>query len=916
MSLNVSKTHIGEWLSLLRENANIGFLILDGEGKILSADAKMLSIWEVLVSEDSNNESVEGRYINDVIRAVNSFSEVLLEVRKTGHICVNEYPFITKKGSSKWAMVEGWILQENDEDILTGWCWVDITSVCERTNSDYLKMFGDALSFIFKDIPLMFFFWEITEDNRTKILGVNKEGENVLGYSSSEVIGKDFLEFAIPEAWKPAVKKYVENMHLNPTPYLGEHPLFTRDGQEVSIRWLDVPIKLTMFNRIWVVSIGEDIRERVKMERELRESEERYRRIVEAIMDYFYHVKVENGKVVETRHSPGCEAVTGYTPEEFYANPYLWYSMVYDEDKEIVLNYANAITRGEFQGPIVHRIIRKDGQIRWIRNTSVLVFDREGNFVGYDSLIRDITEEVIAQDALKKSELFYRGIIENLAEGYFEMDLEGNIKFANPSFIKILGKSRLQSLLNRKFIEFVELDEQPKLVNLFNEIKEKKKGIRSCEWKLKLDKKDEERVVECSFFPLNSHRGKVKGISGILRDITERKRQEEHLRQIQKWESLGAIVGGIAHDFNNLLMVMQGHLDLEEAEFPFEVGDMPYGVLLHHAEIENAIYKAKELCKQMMIYAGKGFAVHKKIHNINSIIESMLPVLETTVKRKVKLNVNLCKDETKVLCDEVLIRQVVLSLVTNSVEAIGNKEGLIDISTRVIEYNKEMFSSFILDGKDLPEGKYVEVVVEDTGCGIEAKDINKIFEPFYSSKFLGRGLGLSSVLGIVRSHQGGMKVESKVGVGTKMYVVFPWISSDTPVETDLDEIEFEETDRYRKEVVLIFDKDTTISELTRRILDMKGFDALSVKNKIKAMEVMSSSEYEVKLLILNVSSQENEWKELLEEIKQKGIRIPIILSGGWSMDDIIEEYRDIAVGILRKPYLPNEIINIVKENWK
>jgi len=916
MSLKVSNVQMGEWLSLLRENANMGFLILDGEGKILSADAKMLSIWEVPFSEDSNNESVENRYINDVIHPIKSFTEVLEEIKKTGHICANEYPFITLKGSSKWAMLEGWILQENDEDFLTGWCWVDITPVCEQTNSDYLKMFGDALSFIFKDIPLMFFFWEITDDNRTKILGLNKEGEKVLGYSSSEVIGRDFLEFAIPEAWKTAVKKYVESIRLNPKPYLGEHPLFTKDGQEVSIRWLDVPVELTMFNRIWVVSIGEDIRERLKMERKLRESEERYRRIVEAILDYFYHVKVENGKVVETIHSPGCEAVTGYTPEEFYANPYLWYSMVYDEDKEAVLNYANAIAKGVYQTPIIHRIIRKDGQIRWVRNTSLLIFDREGNFIGYDSLIRDITEEVIAQDELKKSELFYRGIIENLAEGYFEMDLEGNIKFANPSFLKILGKTRLRSLLNRKFVEFVELEEQPQLLNLLNEIREKKKNIGSCEWKLKLEKMDEERIVESSFFPLNTQRGKVKGIAGILRDITERKKQEEHLIQLQKWESLGAIVGGIAHDFNNLLMVMQGHLDLEEAELPFEVANIPNGIALHHAEIENAIYKAKELCKQMMIYAGKGFAVHKKMHNINSIIESMLPVLETTVKRKVKLNINLCKDETRVLCDEVLIRQIVLSLVTNSVEAIGNREGLIDISTRVVEYNKEIFSSFILDGKNLPEGKYVEIVVEDTGCGIDAKDINKIFEPFYSSKFLGRGLGLSSVLGIVRSHQGGMKVESKVGVGTKMYVVFPWVSSDTPIETNLDEIELGEPDKCRKEIVLIFDRDTTIGELVRRILNMKGFDALSVRNKVKAMEVINSSEYEVKMLILDVGSNENEWKELLDEIKQKEIKIPVILSGIWSMDEVTEKYRDIIVGLLRKPYLPTEVINIVKENWK
>ncbi len=909
--MKLLKSQMEEWIKLLRKNSDIGFVILDGEGKILTADEKLLSIWDYPF-DDNKKTSIIGKYINDIICPIGSFSELLLEIRKTGYISIDEFPFRSYANSSKWAMLKGWLLQESDEDTITGWSWVDITPVCERTNSDYVKMFGDVLDFIFKNIPLMFFFWEITEDYRTKILGVNKEGEKILGYSSEEIIGKDYLDFAIPNTWQTAVKKYVKNMWENPKPYLGEHPLFTKNREEISIRWLDIPVELPMFNRLWIVSIGEDIRERLQMEHQLRESEERYRRMVEAITDYFYHVRIEDGKVVETVHSPGCEAVTGYTSEEFYQNPYLWYSMVYDEDKETVVNFANALTKGENPGPIIHRIIRKDGQIRWIRNTCLLIFDKEGKLTGYDSLIRDVTDEIIAQNALKKSEQYYRGIIENLAEGYLEIDLEGNIKFANPSLLKLLRKTKLQSLLNRKLMEFVPEEEQSKLLNLLNDIKESKQSINLCEWSIKTDDNSERKIVESSFLPIVSHQGKVKGFSGILRDITERKKQEEHIHQLQKWESLGNFVSGIAHGFNNLLMAIQGNLDLEEIEC-YTDSTFPYEVALYHSQIRNALDRAKELCWQLMIYTGKGFAIQKQKCNLNQIIKDILPILKTTVGEKIELNINLCEEDSKIICDEMLIRQVIVSLVTNSVEAIRDRKGTINISTRVVNYKKEMFSSFILDGKNLPAGKYVEIVVEDTGSGIRPEDLEKIFDPFYSSKFLGRGLGLSSVLGIVKGHQGGIKIESKAGEGTKMSIVLPFISSGTSEGKDSEEKKETIQDTERK-VILIVEPDFMLRELTKRVLSMKGFDVIAVENTEKAIEVITSSKYKVKLIVLNITIPDKKEKKLLADMKEKSINIPVVLCSTAFLESIAEEYKDLVICSLRKPYLPTEIINIAKKH--
>ncbi len=910
MCAKLSKGQLTAWLTLLKENANIGYFILDETGKILDVNHKILSIWEIVGEIEA---CIKNKTIEEIIKPVDSFSEILKEVQNIGHVYISEFPFITKDGSSKCGVLEGWVLQETEEGSITGWSLIDVTSICQKVKTEYIKIFEEVLNYVFKDIPLMFFLWEILEDGSTKVIGINKEGEEVVGCSSSELIGKDFLEFAIPEAWKNAVKKYIQEMKVNPNPYFGEHPLFTRRGEEVSVRWLDIPIKLPISNRLWVVSIGEDIRERKKLERELRESEERYRRMVEAITDYFYHVKIVDGNVVETIHSSGCEAVTGYTPEDFYNNPYLWYNMVYDEDKQAVLDFANALARGENRGPLVHRIIRKDGQIRWVRNICLLIYDKDGKLIGYDSLIRDVTEEIIAEEALKKSESFYRGIIEKLAEGYFEIDLEGKIRFANPSFLRIVNKPELKTVLNQNIIRFVSVEEQSKLLNLLEEIGEKKKGSGIYEWHVK-SVGQEEKIVEASFFPILTPRGKVKGFTGLLRDVTERRKQEEHIQQLQKWESLAKIVGGIAHDFNNLLMVAMGHLDMEEAELSIEVDRFPYTVQLHHSEIKDAIEKAKELCRKMIIYAGKGYALERKIHNLNRIIGMLLPVFETMAVKNIEIKLNLSDEKVNIDCDDVLIREVILSLVTNSVEAMENKAGTITIHTRVVEYSRDEFSSFVLDGKDLPEGKYVELVVEDTGCGIEPKNLDKIFDPFFSTKFLGRGLGLASVLGIVRSHQGGMKVESKVGEGTKMYVVFPYIPPDTVVEEKQEE-KVEETGKP-KEVVLIVEEDGMVGSLAQRILATKEFDSIWVDKPIKALERINSPGYKVKILILNIGRDDKEARELLSKIREMKNKPAVILWSGLSTEEVYDEYKDLVTGRLRKPFLASEIINAVKANWR
>ena len=903
MNPQLGKAQIKNWLNLVSSNLPIGVVILNEAGGIVEFNERIRSFWDCI-----SDEKLQGVKIDSLIKPFRPFSDILEHVRKTGHIEVDDFAYYTKGGKTKWAKLEGWILKEEKDGVITGWTWVDITSIFEKKQGEGINFIREILNTIFEEIPLMYVLWEVYEDFSTKILGFNHESEKVMGYSSAEILGRNFLDISIPEAWKEPLRKYIQEMRNNPKPYLGGHPLFNKKGEEIYIRWLDIPILFRVTSRLWIVSIGENMQERIETERKLRESEERYRRIVNSITDYFYHVKIENGVVVETIHMPGCEAVTGYTIEDFKANPYLWYEMVYDEDKPLVLDFAESLMRGENKGPITHRIIRKDGQIRWIRNMCLLIFNEEGKLVGYDSIIRDVTSEVIAQETLKKSEARYRNIIESLIEGYFEIDLNGNIRFANPALSEIFGFDDPKFLINKNLIDFIEVNEQSKVSNLLEEVKQSKKTTNLYEWSLTTKNGEVEKIVEASLLPILNQSGRVIGFSGIVRDITGRKRQTEQLWQIQKWESLGILVGGIAHDFNNLLMVMQGHLDLEEAEYPSD--RIPYEVMVHHKNIQDAITRASELCKQMMIYSGKSFAIQKEPEQLNDIIKNIKPVLETAITKKINLDINLCKEDTTIQCDRVLIRQVILSLVTNSAEAIDNKRGTIMLQTRIAHYDKTMLSLFVMEGLGLTDGDYVELTIQDDGEGIDPQNMDKIFDPFFTTKFLGRGLGLSTVLGIVQGHKGGMKVESKLGVGTKIIVIFPHALLKEALVNTLAEKE------KAKDVILLVESDSILQNVFEKIMKMKGFDVLCVDNIDKSLDVLSSPDNDIKLVILDLGITETGEKKLLEYIRKKTKKTPVIVCSDSPEEGIPKEYKDIIVACLRKPCTINEIINTIDKIWK
>ena len=259
--------------------------------------------------------------------------------------------------------------------------------------------------------------------------------------------------------------------------------------------------------------------------------------------------------------------------------------------------------------------------------------------------------------------------------------------------------------------------------------------------------------------------GKIAFGLGVVQDITDRKRAEQEkldmerrLLHAQKLESLGILAGGIAHDFNNILAGIMGYADLVKVQLPAsEPARKDIDI------IKKAVERAAHLTRQMLAYSGKGKFVVEPV-SLSRIVKDMRAMLEMSISKKATLNCNLAPNLPMIEADASQIHQIILNLVINASEALGEDSGVITISTDTIHCNGTDYA--VLGGDDLREGHYVRLEVSDTGCGMDEQTLAKIFDPFFTTKFTGRGLGLAAVHGILRGHKGGIRVTSKPGQGT------------------------------------------------------------------------------------------------------------------------------------------------------
>ncbi|HVB38394.1 MAG TPA: ATP-binding protein, partial [Vicinamibacterales bacterium] len=391
-----------------------------------------------------------------------------------------------------------------------------------------------------------------------------------------------------------------------------------------------------------------------------------------------------------------------------------------------------------------------------------------------------------------------------------------------------------------------------------------------------------------------------------FRNVTERLRLEAQVQHAQKLESLGVLAGGIAHDFNNLLLGVLGHAGLARMEL---APDSPIHSRL--AQIELTAQRAAELTNQMLAYSGKGRFVIQPL-DLSNLVHEMAHLLHSVISKKAELRFDFADELPAVNGDVSQIRQIVMNLITNASDAIGEENGTITIRTGMVRVDPQYLADTYVN-EALPDGPYVFVEVSDTGCGMDAATRARIFDPFFTTKFTGRGLGLAAVLGIVRGHHGAIKVYSEPGLGTTFKVLLP-AAAEAALAMNVAAPPREAW--HSGGLVLVVDDEEGVRTVAQGVLERCGFDVLEAGDGHEGVEVFRAHAADIRAVLLDMTMPRMSGVEALREIRQIRRDVPVILSSGYSEADAIDHFRfggDELSGFIQKPYAAAGLVDKLRQ---
>jgi PAS domain S-box-containing protein len=508
--------------------------------------------------------------------------------------------------------------------------------------------------------------------------------------------------------------------------------------------------------------------------------------------------------------------------------------------------------------------------------------------------------------ALLESQQRYELAVNGVNDGIWDLNLATKEVYLSPQWKKNLGYEDQELASSMEVWDsLVHPEDRPAVLAAIDEHGKKQTPFYASEHRLKT-KSGEYKWVFTRGRAAWDDAGKVVRMTGSTTDISQRRLLENQLRQAQQMESIGRLAAGVAHDFNNLLAAILGHASFMQLHLT------PDSPLVPGLEsITKASTRAAELCKQMLAYAGQGSYSIEQI-DVNSAIADTLSLVNVSISKKINLSLARSNQPAVIKADVAQIRQVLMNLVLNAAEAIGENTGSISIRVSRLRPAPADLANAIFQPKAIA-AEYVRVEVIDTGCGMSKETQEKIFEPFFTTKFTGRGLGLSAVLGIVKAHDGLLKISSGVGRGTTFEILLPLLEGAAAPKAE-PEHESEPELWHGSGTVLLVDDEASVRESTRNLLTELGFRVLLAENGEQGLHTFASHVKEIVAVILDLTMPRLGGAEVFEQIRKIRPRLPVLLSSGYNEQNTMERFTGTGLaGFLQKPFSINDLASKLRD---
>lgn len=700
------------------------------------------------------------------------------------------------------------------------------------------------------------------------------DAEDLMGHPAEEVLDCSYLRQLAEAAQTPAGRGSLP---------LAEGTILTASGERRWIRWTSTVLHDHDGHAAGYASLGEDVTDlrRLRAEQVMRESEERFRAIFQHAAIGVAQVSLDGRILLANRQ---YQTIVGYSADELTGKSPR--ELTHPDDYGPQTQQIPRLLSGEISCfTIEKRYVRKDGSVAWARLNESLVRDHDNRPKHFISVAEDITERKQAEAALRESEARFRNMADTAPVMIWVSDLDKRCTFFNKGWLTFTGQP-MDHELGNGWMEGIHRDDRDRCSHTYLSAFDGRQPFQ-VEYRLR-HHDGRYRWIRCEGVPRFGPDGAFAGYIGSCIDIHDSKRAHEEALARQKLESVGVLAGGIAHDFNNLLGSIMTEAELALADLPVNSRTRE-----SVARINDVALHAAEIVRQLLAYAGKEKPVFELV-DVSALVREMLQLLAVSISKQAVLNVNLPRALPAVRANAAQIRQVVMNLLMNASEALGPNGGAITVATDRL-------------------GDQVRLEVTDTGCGMTEEVRARIFDPYFTTKFAGRGLGLAAVQGIIRRHQGAINIVSAPGRGTRCEVLLP-ASRQMARETPTAAVHVGNAAAAPAGgTILIVEDEISLRTPVATMLRRNGYCVIEAGNGGSAIEIVRERAGGIDAILLDMTLPDVSGADILPELRRMQPGVRVILTTAYSQEMVRTALGGLQPwSFIRKPYRTAELIALLQ----